>query len=287
MSEINHLNTLMYGHSNVAESFDERGPLNVEKVEAFDTGSTPTDPVGATLHKITWLERKTPTVNPADLRLQRELENIDTRFRQVYKTIDAGEAAEFKRETKPLAKNAPLKLFIPLTKLDEEKHLIYGVCTSETPDRDNEILDYQTSKPFFEEWSKSVERDSGGISKGNVREMHRLSACGRLEQIQFNDVAKRIEVAARIVDEGAWKKCKEGIYVGFSVGGKYRNTWKDGGLTRYTAEPVELSLVDRPCVPDATFQLVKADGSTETRKFTADEGLAAGLVSEILGLVNA
>jgi len=45
-------------------------------------------------------------------------------------------------------------------------------------------------------------------------------------------------------------------------------------LTRYTAEPLEVSLVDHPCLPEATFALIKADGSTELRKFKTNEGEA-------------
>ena len=40
----------------------------------------------------------------------------------------------------------------------------------------------------------------------------------------------------------------------------------DTGLTRYTADPHEISLVDLPCVPDATFDVVK-DGVVEKRGF--------------------
>jgi hypothetical protein len=32
---------------------------------------------------------------------------------------------------------------------------------------------------------------------------------------------------------------------------------------RYTAEPLEVSLVDHPCLPEATFTVIKLDGSTE------------------------
>ena len=40
----------------------------------------------------------------------------------------------------------------------------------------------------------------------------------------------------------------------------------DTGLVRYTADPHEISLVDLPCVPDATFDVVK-DGVAEKRAF--------------------
>ena len=40
----------------------------------------------------------------------------------------------------------------------------------------------------------------------------------------------------------------------------------DTSLVRYTAEPHEISLVDLPCLPDATFEVVK-DGVVEKRAF--------------------
>ena len=189
--------------------------------------------------------------------LRRETQNTDRALAVHYKKLAASAAGD---RTKRLAKGgAPLQLFMPLLKMDVETRMVFGCATAEVADRDGEILDYQTSKPFFEQWSKSVERDSGGTSKGNIREMHQLSACGTIQQIQFDDAAKKINVAAKIVDDDAWRKCKEGVYVGFSVGGKYQNSWKDGGLTRYTANPCELSLVDRPCVAEATFSMMKSE----------------------------
>ena len=54
-----------------------------------------------------------------------------------------------------------------------------------------------------------------------------------------------------------------------SQGGAYHKRWKDEapGLQRYTANPSEVSLVDLPCLPDATFQMVKAVGAVETKHF--------------------
>ena len=92
--------------------------------------------------------------------------------------------------------------------------------------------------------------------------------------------------AAKIVDDDEWRKVQEGVYTGFSQGGRYVKRWADAdsGLTRYTAEPHEISLVDLPCVPDATFDVVKG-GVIERRGFAArdeatdtpmDDGLDAG-----------
>jgi hypothetical protein len=171
-----------------------------------------------------------------------------------------------------LTEGAPMEMFVRLSKVDEAQRLVYGIATSETPDRDGEILDYAASKPFFREWSDSVKKDSGGASLGNLREMHGSVVAGKLSQIVFNDAAKAIEVAAKVVDDGCWKKVLERCYVGFSIGGKYIRTTKDGNLTRFVASPSEISLVDRPSCPTAVFTLVKADGSTEVCKFNDRHG---------------
>ena len=100
--------------------------------------------------------------------------------------------------------------------------------------------------------------------------MHAPIAAGKLTDIAFDDDAKRITVAAKIVDDDEWRKVQEGVYTGFSQGGRYVKRWPDPdtGLVRYTAEPHEISLVDLPCVPDATFEVVK-DGVVEKRAFAA------------------
>ena len=100
--------------------------------------------------------------------------------------------------------------------------------------------------------------------------MHSPIAAGKLTDIAFDDDAKRITVVAKIVDDDEWRKVQEGVYTGFSQGGRYVKRWADpdSGLTRYTAEPHEISLVDLPCVPDATFDVVK-DGMVEKRSFAS------------------
>ena len=163
----------------------------------------------------------------------------------------------------------PLRMFIPLTKVDAETRTVYGIATGETADRSGEICDYATTKPFYEAWSGDIAKASGGKSFGNVRAMHGSIAAGVVKTITFNDASKQIEISAKIVDDGEWKKVQEGVYTGFSQGGAYHKRWKDeaSGLQRYTANPSEVSLVDLPCLPTATFQMVKAAGMVEERHF--------------------
>ncbi len=162
----------------------------------------------------------------------------------------------------------PLDLFLPLAKVDLDQRIVTGVATAEQPDRAGEICDYASSKPYFEKWSSGALAASRGKSMGAVRAMHGKVAAGKLTDIAFDDDAKRVVVAAKIVDDDEWNKVLEGVYTGFSQGGRYVKRWTDPetGLTRYTADPQEISLVDLPCLPDATFEVVK-DGVVEKRAF--------------------
>ena len=168
--------------------------------------------------------------------------------------------------TKDIMKN--VNLFAQIAKIDEGKREVWGVATSEVVDKDGEVFDYQSSKPYFKSWSDEIAKATEGKSLGNVREMHEPSAVGKLVDIGFDDDMKEIRVIAKIIDDHAWQKCMQGVYTGFSIGGAYVNAWKDGEVTRYTARPVEISVVDNPCNPSAHFTAVKADGTWEMRKFT-------------------
>jgi hypothetical protein len=169
-----------------------------------------------------------------------------------------------------------MRLFAQISKIDEAKREVWGVATSEVVDKDGEVFDYQTSKPYFKAWSDEISKATDGKSLGNVREMHEPSAVGKLVEIGFDDELKEVRVAAKIIDEEAWRKCTQGVYTGFSIGGTYVKAWKDGEYTRYTAKPVEISVVDNPCNPGAHFTALKADGTWEARKFAPKTALPKG-----------
>lgn len=168
-----------------------------------------------------------------------------------------------------------VRVFAPLMKVDEEQRLVYGRITQEELDKAGETMDYETSKPLFEKWSAGIEEASGGQSKGNVRVMHKNTVAGKLTEIEFNDDEKAIDVCAKIVNDSEWEMVKEGCYTGFSVGGKYAKRWTDKvdgkSIKKFTAQPMEVSIVDNPCVTSATFALVKADGTEEEVEFQIDE----------------
>lgn len=163
--------------------------------------------------------------------------------------------------------------FARLMKVDIANRLVYARAAQEVPDRVGEIFDYETSKPYFERWSKSQLGNSLGKSAGNVRAMHKDVAAGILTPtngITFHDDERAIDVCMHITDDAEWAKCESGTYTGVSIGGRYAKKWEDAELkkTRYTGDPSEVSLVDRPAIPTATFFTVqKADGSLEERAF--------------------
>jgi hypothetical protein len=170
--------------------------------------------------------------------------------------------------------------FIPIAKVDAERHEVWGFGGVEEPDASNEIMDYATTKPNVQKWSEAVNKRSGGKSLGNVRSMHSNIAAGKLIDLQCDDVHKGFFLGAKIVDDNEWKKVEAGVYTGFSIGGAYEKRWMDNqnlGKTRYTARPSEWSIVDAPCMPSATFQMVKAEG-IEILKFAPGNAGAAILL---------
>lgn len=182
--------------------------------------------------------------------------------------------------------------FIPITKVDVAQRLVYGLATCEKRDRAGETCHYESTVPYYKAWSGEIAKATGDKSFGNVRAMHGKVAAGKLnEQIGYNDDEKQIEICAKIVDDAEWKKVEEGVYSGFSQGGKYVKTWKEGDINFYTAEPYEVSLVDLPCLPESTFAVIKADGTQEMRKFiptvtepsTTDLGMRAEKLAKDAG----
>ncbi|MDG3442463.1 hypothetical protein [Nitrospirillum amazonense] len=161
-------------------------------------------------------------------------------------------------------------MFIPLSKAFEAKRQLIGRI-DETPDRDGEVFDYASSKPLFEAWSGALAKASDGKNLGNVRAMHGRVAAGLLSAIHFDDAAKAIEFVCDVVDDAEWAKAQRGVYTGFSPGGGYVRKWQDGAHKRYTANPTEISLVDLPCIPSATFTFVKMAGEEVAMPFESGE----------------
>jgi hypothetical protein len=89
--------------------------------------------------------------------------------------------------------------------------------------------------------------------------MHGMSAAGATLSAQVDeDGVTRIET--HVVDPLAVKKVQLGVYKGFSIGGKVlaRDPADRKIITKLRLN--EISLVDRPCNPEAVVEMWKADG---------------------------
>lgn len=161
--------------------------------------------------------------------------------------------------------------FAQLVKYNAATGEFEGVMASARPDKAKEAMNYQASKPYFKKWITTFAERTGNKSLGNVREMHDLKAAGKLTAVTFEDPRELIRVRGKVVDKQARAKCEEGVYTGLSIGGSYVGDPlpdpTDPTIMRYIANPTEVSLVDDPCNPDATFTLLGADGATKVMKF--------------------
>jgi hypothetical protein len=153
-----------------------------------------------------------------------------------------------------------VRLSFPITKftkLDDGSLEVEGVATDESIDSQGDVLTYDGSKKAFGGW------------RGNVREQHDVhKAVGKALDVVFDDDARAITVKSRISSGAAdtITKIEDGVLTCYSVGGgkptKVSKKTINGKLVRVVEEwPMnELSVVDAGANPNATFQLVKADG---------------------------
>lgn len=163
--------------------------------------------------------------------------------------------------------NNRLNLFVSINKMDEDQRMVYGIATCSKLDNQNEIVDWDATKEAVADYS----------NWRNIREMHKASAVGTAPILELRDNTQELYIGAKIVDEAAWQKCKEGVYKGFSIGGdkldqKVELSKTSGKtinrITKYNLN--EISLVDRPANPACKFQTVKRDTSIHVVTITED-----------------
>ncbi len=170
-----------------------------------------------------------------------------------------------------------LRKFVPVLKLDEATHTVYGCVSSEAIDSEGEIADYAGTKAAFQKWSADqlAKTTAAGQepSLGNIRVMHQVEVGGKVTALDFDDAAKRIMLRTQPVSDEVWEMLKGGYLTGYSLGGKYASREPEmlngREVFRYVPVLAETSYVDMPANPDAVFTLVRADGSMELRKFAA------------------
>lgn len=140
-----------------------------------------------------------------------------------------------------------MRFYAPILKVedgDDDTIKVYGVASTEDPDRQGEIVMASAIKAALP--------DFFAHGSGALREMHGLSAAGTVDQAEVDEDNKTI-VVATVVDPVAIKKVKTGTYKGFSIGGKVVERDKKNRKIITKLALSELSLVDRPANP-STFR---------------------------------
>lgn len=144
-----------------------------------------------------------------------------------------------------------MKMYAPISKVDEEHRMVYGYATSPTLDSQKETVDLEASFEAADEWKKWA----------NIKEMHRPESAVGVAPVIEKHVGVGLYIGAEIVDDAAWKKVQKKVYKGFSIGG--RVITRDGNrITKYKL--LEVSLVDRPANPDCLLMVAKRDESEAT-----------------------
>ena len=149
---------------------------------------------------------------------------------------------------------------------------VYGVASSESRDNDGEVIKADAIRGAIPEYMRFPA----------IREMHKLDAAGRALEVDCGDDGFT-RVVAHVVDPVAVQKVKAQVYTGFSIGGRALERDEHDKKTITKMSMHEISLVDRPCNPDAKLDLWKADEMQkldDTAAAGASEQAAGGTFSE-------
>lgn len=137
------------------------------------------------------------------------------------------------------------RLYGQFEKIDPQQRIVYGYASTECVDSQGETVEKTAIAQALPDYMKY----------GNIREMHQLSAVGKTKSAVVDD--KGVYIKAKIVDDNAWKKVTEGVYNGFSIGGKVIQR-VDNVIKQLELD--EISVVDRPANPEAVFTVIKFKG---------------------------
>ncbi len=138
-----------------------------------------------------------------------------------------------------------MRFYWPIAKVAAEQRMVWGYASTETEDDQGETVTREALAAALDDY----------MSFANIREMHQASAVGIAKEAAVD--GKGLYLAAKIVDADAWQKVVEGVYKGFSIGG--RVTARDAADRRLITglHLTEISVVDRPANPEAVFDCWK------------------------------
>jgi hypothetical protein len=138
-----------------------------------------------------------------------------------------------------------MRFYWPIAKVDAEQRMVWGYASTEAKDDQGETVTREALAAALGDYMRFA----------NIREMHLPSAVGVAKEAAVDD--RGLYLGAKIVDDDAWRKVFEGVYKGFSIGGKV--TARDPADRRLITglTLTEISVVDRPANPEAVFDCWK------------------------------
>lgn len=165
--------------------------------------------------------------------------------------------------------------FLPITKVSKNTDgscTVSGYCTTPVLDLDGEVITLDAVKkaaPGYWEWR-------------NIRRMHSSDAVGVGKELNID--SKGAFLTAKIVNAEAVKGCLEGVYKGFSIGGK---KLEKTGNTITAIDWIETSIVDRPANPECKFDVAKrAKEGAETAYLVKARGPSADPLAKALSRMS-
>ena len=144
-----------------------------------------------------------------------------------------------------------MRFYWPIAKVDAEQRMVWGYASTEALDDQGEIVRREALETALGNYMRFA----------NIREMHQPSAIGIAKEASVDD--KGLYLAAKIVDDEAWEKVVQGVYKGFSIGGRVTARDPSDRSVITGLALTEISVVDRPANPDAVFDCWKAVSGDE------------------------
>lgn len=152
-----------------------------------------------------------------------------------------------------------MRFYWPIAKVDGEQRMVWGYASTEALDDQGETITRAALAAALDDYMRFA----------NIREMHRNSAVGVATAADIDD--KGLYLAARIVDDDAWRKVVEGVYKGFSIGGRVTARHHADRHTITGLALTEISVVDRPANPEAVFDCWKRAAALPDRPAAAPD----------------
>ena len=157
-----------------------------------------------------------------------------------------------------------MKIFGNFEKAEKQEDgtiIVSGIASSEALDNDGEVIKADAIAAAIPDYMKFA----------NIREMHQPKAAGTAIEISVMDDGRTF-LKAHIVDSEAVKKVENNVYKGFSIGGRVTERDATDPKIIKGLRLSEISLVDRPCNPEAVFTFSKVDDDEKAAADMENEG---------------